>query len=177
MKYDRDAYADLRAAIKIDRERLDDELIANSHNFHHAGEGFAYAKSRRDAAEAALERVKAELDNEVRERMVADEEKYTETQIKQIILRETEFKDAHKKYLAACLEADSWEALRNSYRQRADMLKSLVQLYTTGYFGELTGASERREARERLVEERTTTSDERPWRTGRQDPRRSSTRD
>ena len=170
MKYDDEAYDALRAGIRIERDVLDEELIRNAQDFHHAGEGFAVNKSRRDAALAKLERVKAEVYLDIRENMVADNEKITETKLEQKVLQEDDYKIAHRDYLAACRDADRWEALRNSYRQRADMLRSLVQLHTTGYFGELTGASERRDARERF-EERATASDTRPWRSGRQDPR------
>lgn len=171
MKYDREAYAELRKGIAINRDMLDEELIANAQSFHHAGEGFAFAKSRRDTLEARLARLHAELDNDIRENMVSQNEKFTETQIKQKILQEKDYRKLHDDFLSACREADSWEGLRNSFRQRADMLKALVQLHVTGYFGEMTGASERRDARERFGE-RSSERDERPWRSNRhQDPR------
>lgn len=146
MKYDADTYEDLQSRIKIDRGMLDEEVIAQASNYFHVSEGYAMAVSRRDAQKHNLEVQVAELDRDVRDSMVSEGEKVTEALVKAQITREPDFHRSHSAYLSACLEADRWEALRNAYRQRADMLKSLVQLHQSGYFGEVTGAAERQDA-------------------------------
>lgn len=154
MKYSEDDYEALQKGLKINRDELDAESISQPNNFFHASQGHVFAISRRDKLKHDLEVAVATLDKEVREAMVADGEKVTEAQVKAQITREQDYHRAQHKYLDACLEADTWEALRNAYRQRADMIKGLIQLHQAGYFGEVTGSSERREARSRFDERR-----------------------
>ena len=149
-RYDTDDYDQLKTSMKIERDMLDEEIISQPSSFFHASEGCALASSRRDMLKHKLEVTVAELDKDVRDAMTTEGEKITEAQVKAQVAREPDFHAAYKKYLTACLEADRWEALRNAYRQRADMLRSLVQLHQVGYFGEITGSSQRRDARERL---------------------------
>ncbi len=153
-KYDQAFYDKLSADIKINRDALDEEAVRQPNSFFHAAEGCVLAQSRRDKKKHELDVAVAELDKDVRDSMVTEGEKITEALVKAQIAREPDFHKAHKGYLDACLEADLWEALRNAYRQRAEMLRSLIQLYQAGYFGEVTGASERREARVRFDERR-----------------------
>jgi hypothetical protein len=154
MKYSNDTYETLKEGLRIDRDRLDEELIVQPHNFYHVSEGHVQALSRRDKLKHDLDVTVAELDKDVRDAMVAENEKVTEAQVKAQITREQDYHRAQRSYLDACLEADRWEALKNAYRQRADMLKSLIQLVQSSYFGEVTGSSERREARSRFDERR-----------------------
>ncbi len=149
-KYDQKFYDELRDGMRINRNALDEEAITQPNSFFHASEGCVLAESRRDKKKHDLEVIVAELDKDVRDSMTAEGEKITEALVKAQIAREQDFHRAHEEYLDACLEADLWEALRNAYRQRADMLKSLITLYQSGYFGEVTGAPERREARSRF---------------------------
>ena len=154
MKYDEDDYKALQVGLKIDRDALDEESIVQPNNFYHASEGHVTALSRRDRLKHDLEVTVAELDKDVREAMVSEGEKVTEAQVKAQITREGDYHKAQRSYLNACLEADRWEALRNAYRQRADMLKGLIQLYQAGYFGEVVGSAERRDARSRFDDKR-----------------------
>jgi hypothetical protein len=154
MRYDAEAYDALTKSLRIDRDSLDEEAVRQPNDYFHASEGHVQALSRRDKLKHDLEVTVAELDKDVRDAMVAEGEKVTEAQVKAQITREQDYHRAQRNYLDACLEADRWEALRNAYRQRADMLKSLVQLYQSSYFGEVAGSAERREARGRFDDRR-----------------------
>lgn len=154
MQYDNETYRQLRDGLKIDRDVLDEEVISQPNEYFHASEGHVLAAARRDRKKHDLEVEVAKLDKDVRDFMAVSGERATEASVKAQINREPDFHRAHTAYLEACLEADRWEAMRNAYRQRADMLRSLVQLHQTGYFGEVTGASERRYSRERFDERR-----------------------
>ncbi len=147
MKYDDETFQSLKDDLKIDRDALDTESIEQPSRFFHASEGHVFAISRRDHQKQKLEIEIAELDKDVRDAMVAEGEKITEMQVKHQITREQDYQRAYSVYLNACLEADKWEALKNAYRQRADMLKGLIQLHQSGYFGEVTGAAERKDSR------------------------------
>lgn len=150
MKYDENDHKDLRHELRIDRNALDEEAICQPNNYYHASEGHVQALSRRDRKKYDLEVITSELDAEVRANWPQRAEKMTEAQVKARIVTDPRYQEVHDSYCAAGLEADRWEALRNAYRQRADMLKSLVQLHQAGYFGEVTGAAERRDARARF---------------------------
>jgi hypothetical protein len=144
----------LQKQIQINRDQLDEELIRQPHNFFHVAEGYVKAVSRRDKLKHDLERTIAQLDLDVREAALAENEKATDKSVTAQIQREQDYHRAVTAHLAACHEAAKWEALRESYRQRGYVLKDLVALYMTGYFGEMTGAEERRGARERFDERR-----------------------
>lgn len=154
MKYDTADYEALKKGLLIDRNALDEEAIVQPNNFYHASEGHVAAKSRRDKKQHDLEVTIAELDKDVRDAMISEREKVTEAQVKAQITRERDYHAAQKAVLEASFEADKWDALKNAYRQRADMLKGLIQLFQAGYFGEVTGSAERREARGRFDEKR-----------------------
>jgi len=154
LKYDTVAYEKLKQDLRIDRDALDEECITQPHSYFHASEAHVLALSRRDQLKHGLEVTVAELDKDIRDAMAANGEKMTEALVKAQITREQDYQRAHQNYLNSCLEADKWEALKNAYRGRADMLKSLVGLFQSGYFGEVTGSAERREARERVSNKR-----------------------
>lgn len=154
MNYDRQDFIDLQKGLKINRFALDEEAITQPNNFFHVSEGKVIAISRRDQAKHDLEVVTAELDKDVRDQMQSDGEKITEALVKAQVIREKKYQDAYRSYLSSCFSADRWEALQNAYRQRADMLKGLIQLHQSGYYGEITGATERREARARFDDRR-----------------------
>ena len=154
MKYDQTAYDHLVKELNIERNALDEEAVVQPNNSFHASEGHVYAIARRDAAKHDMDIRLAELDRDVRDSMVAEDGKITEALVKAQISREPDYDRVHRTYLAACLEAGRWEALKYAYRQRGDMIKGLIQLHQSGYFGEVTGAAERRGAIERVGERR-----------------------
>lgn len=150
MKYDEDSYNDLQNSIRIDRDMLDVELVQQANLFFHASEGAAYAESIKDKKKATIDKVFAELDYDIRENMNSDGERITEEKVKQQINRELDYQNAVFDYNNSIHNYRKWETLKNAYRMRADMLKSLVTLNNSNYFGEVTGATERRDSVERL---------------------------
>lgn len=152
MRYDEDDHRRLLQDLAINKEMLDEEAICQPQNYFHACEGYAFAVSRRDKRKHELEIEIATLDRDVRDAAEAEGVKITEPQVKHQISREPDYDRRHRAWLSACLEADRWQALQNAYRQRADMLRGLIQLHQTGYFGEVTGAGQRGEARSRVLD-------------------------
>jgi len=150
MKYDLKMYDELERGLSIDRDDLDTELIRQANQFFHASEGAAYAESIKDKEKFFVEKVYAELDNDIRDTMTSDGERVTEDKVKQQINREQDYQAAFQSLLKAGLDHKRWEALKNAYRMRGEMLKGLVSLHNSNYFGEVTGAGERRDSRERL---------------------------
>ena len=150
MEYDEQTYNELSKKIRINRDFLDAEIIEQPNLFFHASEGFVHAVAKRDKSNHSLEVEIAELDKDIREQMIADGERVTEDKVAQQIKREQDYHRFYKEHLDASLVANRWSSLKESYRQRADMLKSLVQLHISGYFGEVTGSAERKGAHDRF---------------------------
>jgi|SRR6185312_678220 len=151
---DTDDFKVLRSELQINRDRLDEELVAHPHNFWHVGEAHARAIDVRDTAKFMLERTAAELDKDIRDNAVADGEKITEPQVKAQLIREPDYHKAQRDYLAACLDADRWKALLESYRQRGDVLRGMIQLANMRNYSDSFAPTERRDARERVGERR-----------------------
>lgn len=154
MNYTDKEYQQISSQIKINRDSLDEEAINQPNLFFHASEAFALAVSVKDAKKQQLELTEAQLDKDIREEAAADEKKVTEPWVKQEIIRSQKYQRAAKEHIEATLTSNRWSALKEAYKQRADMLKVLQNLYCTGHFGEITGISERKEARERFDNKR-----------------------
>lgn len=143
---------ELKDGLKIDVNNLDIELVDQPNRFFHAGQQYSLAVSRRDRKDTELDILKAVLDKEIREDADANGDKITEAQIKAAIQRDKEHRQLTKQYLDAKQEAEEWQSLRDSYQQRSYVLKDLVALHISGYFGDVTGARERKDARDRVIE-------------------------
>jgi hypothetical protein len=150
VKYDDETYKLLSDGLAIDRDILDIELIQQANSFFHASEGAAFAQSIRDKKKLALDKVVAELDNDIRDNMTSDGEKVTEGKVTQQINREQDYLSASMDHNKSIHNLKNWEALKDAYRMRADMLKALVSLNNSNFYGEVTGAGERQISRERL---------------------------
>lgn len=142
MKYDSDAYQRLASSLKINKEDIDEELIAQSQHFWHVAEAHERAVSQMDKAKLDLDIVEVELDKEIRERMLADGEKITEKQVEAALKREDEWFKSSEAYLKAKATAGRWSALRESYRHRRDMLIELSKRSQSRRYDEVTGAGE-----------------------------------
>jgi len=154
MKYDAKAYDQLSGLLKIDRDQLDEELIAQAQHFWHVAEAHERAVSQQDEKKLDLEITEVELDKEVREQMAADGERVTEKQVEASVKREDEYYKANQAYISAKAEAGRWSALREAYRHRRDMLIELSKKSQQRRYDELTGAGEVREARTRYEDRR-----------------------
>jgi hypothetical protein len=154
MRYNDEDYNELKRDLSINRDLLDEEVIKQPNGFFHASEGFSFAAARRDKKKYDVDLLASRLDRDIRDEASSEGYKITEAQIKHRITSEAEYDRVYQDYLDLSLLADRWEHLKNAYRMRADMLRALVQLHQTGYFGEVTGSAERRSAKDRYSERR-----------------------
>ncbi len=154
MKYSNDEYQSLANELKIDRDSLDEECITQPNRFFHASEGYTLSVAAKDKKKLELELMTAKLDREIRDDLVANKEKITDKIVEQEIIRDEQYQRASREYIEASLTSNRWNALKEAYRQRADMLKVLQSLHSSGYFGEITGAAERNDARRRFNDKR-----------------------
>jgi hypothetical protein len=149
-----DIFAQLKAGLKIDTNNLDLELIKQPNQYFYAASQHALAISRRDKLDHEMDVLKSVLDREIRLEAIKTGEKITEVQIKAAIERDKEHRALMYEYLYAKREADQWDSLKSAYQQRSYILKDMVSLHVSGYFGEATGARERGDARKRVIERR-----------------------
>lgn len=143
---------DLEASLRIDRNGLDDALIAQPDLYYRVSRSYAMSLSRRDQKKIELEEVRARIDQEIRRRSAKDNEKITEAAIMGRIVLDDQYREASETLNDTNTEMNGWLALRSAYEQRSYALKDLSALYVAGYFGDKTGAGARSEASGRNYE-------------------------
>lgn len=126
-------YNNLEARLKIDRYRLDDELVAQPPSYQEAAKARAMAISRRDRARDVRERVKAEAYGRIRTRLESAGSKVTETMIANEMALDEDVQRSESSVRGATQDADLWDALVLAWTQRSYALKDLVQLHVTSY--------------------------------------------
>lgn len=114
----------------IDKSNLDEELTHNTYNYSTIGELAAEAVSRRDFLKDEVEAVSAKLGKDYRESM----DKVTEGKVAEYVQLHPDYQEVRSEYLKAKLDADKWIAQRESFGQRAMMLRDLCNLYNSEYF-------------------------------------------
>ena len=124
--------SELREQLLIDKHALDDELIRQSQLFSEIGDQAVMAGAERDAAKENLEVTDSRLDTEWRKKLSTV--KTTEKIINNHVKTDPRHEKAFELWLEAKSKADELENLQKSFLQRANMLKSLCQLYTSNYW-------------------------------------------
>lgn len=119
-----------RSRLPIDTSKLEEELIDQPVIFDSVADQYAIAISERDAAEAEMKRVYAAVYIDVKRSF----EKISDARTDVETLVRVEYIDAQKKFYEAKLAANQWAGLKESFSDRASMLKSLVELLKTGFF-------------------------------------------
>lgn len=125
---------DYRAALQIDQHRLDDMLMQQPIIQQTISELAVEVVSMRDAAKERLSRVDAQVAKVLRNRIMIEEGKVSETRVDKEIPLTREHKEAHHVYNELCALAAQWEALRDTVRNRSFVIRDLVSLYTSNFF-------------------------------------------
>lgn len=128
--------SDLRDKLRIDRDNLDFEIVAQPEYYYHAGNACAEAVSRRDQAYELIKQTDASLYIRIRTMVEDKGMKVTETLLTNMVIIEDDHVEANRNWVEAKGEADSLAVLRDSFQQRGYMLRDLVQLIVTGYYSE-----------------------------------------
>ena len=116
----------LKAAIRIDRNDLDAELVRQPELVWHAANGFVLAVSRRDQSKDALKRVEAEAAD--RARKESDNAKPTVKEIEARIERDKFVIEKRKKLRVLSKKVNEWDAVKAAIHARGFALKNLVEL-------------------------------------------------
>lgn len=125
---------DYRELLQINKYNLDEHLTQQADVYYRVSEGYANAVSRRDQAKEDLAREDADIAHQLRREAEREGAKLTEAKLAQAVLLDERHDEAHKKLSKAKNEADHWGILKDSFVQRASMLKELAGLYCAGYY-------------------------------------------
>lgn len=125
---------EFRKYLQIDRSSLDDEVMRQASLLFTVSEAVVEATAKRDALKEHLATAEAKLDQEFRTRFADSGDKYTEGQIKSLILTEKSRCLTNKNFLTAKAEVDLLVALKESFHQRGYMIRDLVSLYNANYY-------------------------------------------
>lgn len=144
----RASLSELRAALRIDRFNLDEDVERQPELFFEVAEAAALARSEQDLAKDSVDEVESRLDVHVREKAERNDERITEKEIKARIRQHPERAAAMKNYLGLKLETERLDQLRDSFKQRGYMLRELVQLYLSNYYQDASASGSSRGVRD-----------------------------
>jgi hypothetical protein len=122
--------AEFRQYLTIDKLALDEAVIHQAALFYEVSEACAEAIANRDALKEELDAADAMLDTKARRKLNDPKE----AQVKAYIRTATEHQDALLAYLDAKAEAEKLTGLKDAFKQRAQALRILADLYASNYF-------------------------------------------
>ena len=125
---------DYKKDLKIDEHNLDEECLKQPVLFEMYAQKLTPLYKLRDELKLEVERFAAKLDGVIREVASAEAKKLTETMIQNEIIRNPQYGDLQIKYIKVCTEIKEMEIIRDSFQQRRDILKLLVELYIGQYW-------------------------------------------
>jgi hypothetical protein len=128
--------AHFEARLRIDKYKLDDELVEQPRNFEEVADRYALAKSLRDQAKDDLKTVEAERTIAIRAEKDGAGEKVTEKLLADLVQTDSLRKKAFRRFVQCEREANQLEGLRDAYHDRGWMIRELCGLATAGYFAE-----------------------------------------
>ncbi|MDK1290126.1 hypothetical protein [Pseudoalteromonas umbrosa] len=131
-----------RASLEVDKHRLDDMLMQQPMLQQRISEMAAEVASMRDSAKERLARVDAQVAKRLRKQLLIEEGKSSEARIDREVPLTQEHKEAFYIYNELCTLTAQWEALKDSFRNRAFIIRDLVSLYTANFFTDTSFRSE-----------------------------------
>jgi hypothetical protein len=116
--------------LAIDKQALDDEVMQQPALFFEVSEAYAQAVAERDALKEELNAIDAKVFVYQR----GGDPKATDTAIKSRVAVDPKHQKAFTEWLEAKEHADRLAALKDSFFQRSEMLKTLGRLHASNYF-------------------------------------------
>lgn len=138
--------SELEENLMIDEHGLDEACQTHPELYYRVSKHLALQISRRDAAKQHLMEVEAIADKEIRSQN--SEVKLTEREIDSRKIRHPAVRDAHRNLLRLTHQAAQLTALKESYQQRSYVLKSMIELYLSNYFSEISVSGSERDVKE-----------------------------
>lgn len=126
-----------RKLLLISKNNLDEACQTQADIFYEVAEEVAFANSHRDYMKEQLVKRDAELAVDIRKKSEQSGEKLTETKLQQMLQTHPEHLKTFDEWLEAKLNAERWSALKDSFLQRASMIKELCALFISGYYADI----------------------------------------
>lgn len=121
-----------KAMLRLDKHRLDDELVEQPVIFNDITDQVALAVSRRDQIKFDIDQAEAGLSSQFRS--AAEGDKITDKSIREKVDGSVKMVALRKELLAAQALLGRWQAMKEAFEQRRDMIKVAAQLHASGYF-------------------------------------------
>lgn len=128
--------AEMQEGLRIDKNGLDEALIAQVQLFSSVSEKLTWEISIRDAAKDSLRVIEAEVDEVIRSDAAEEGTKITESAIASQVRMHKDVREATAKLNVLNLNVGLLSSLKESYLQRSYALKELVALYLASYYGD-----------------------------------------
>lgn len=131
---------DFSEDIKIDKYKLDFELINGPEIRHDWSKAHVEAIKQKQKAKARIELVSAEVDEDIRTNWETFnfDKKPTEAAIKQAIIKSEQYQEVMDKFIETVGDAKMLEHSIEEFDQKHDNLGRMIKIYLTGYYSEST---------------------------------------
>ena len=124
---------DAREAIKIDKFNLDEELVQQPILYETVAAHAVVAQSRADKLKKDREQTEYTLAKDIRSYAAQTGTKKTEKGIDEEIKTTPAWYETQEEYEQAVTTASQWSVMQEAFKQRAFMLRDLVQLSISQY--------------------------------------------
>jgi hypothetical protein len=125
----------LESGLKIDKHNLDEALETQPDIFYRVSSKYTQLVSLRDQLKQQLQEAEADADLDIRRKARDKDDKITENEIKARIRVDKEVARLAGELLTVGNQAAQYMALKEAFMQRSYVLKDLVSLHVSGYYG------------------------------------------
>lgn len=126
--------ANVSDMLVINKNQLDQELVSQASVFDRICDATTEAKSLRDQVKIDLDNEVTRLSLEIRKKAEEQGDKVTEGKVLVVIQSKESYKELVQRHLELKKDAELWDNKKQSFLQRASMLKDLCSIYLSGYY-------------------------------------------
>ena len=133
--------------IKINKYKLDEELVKQPQLYLHWAEQHAEAVAERDEKRVELDLIRAEIDGNIRESPEdwGYDKKPSEAAITNLILQESKYRDVQSELIEATKNVNIMSAAMTAMNDKKKALEGLVTLLVAGIYSEPKVPREKRD--------------------------------
>lgn len=142
----KDKLEQLRADLEIDAASIDRAIAKQPQLYLTAAELLSHATSIADEMKDKLKLVEAKLYLTIREKLISNDEKFTETVLTSRVAKAEKVVSARSDLRRAQQDMNDAQALKEAYSQRSYMLNHMADLIVSGYLNSNSHSSSKSEA-------------------------------
>jgi hypothetical protein len=140
----RATYDELLASLQISEHTLETNCVHQPTLYFEIAQLVTAARTEKANIKQELKEKEAEVSNDIRHSAATAGERITVGEVNDQVALDRAIVALNRKLLAADEKLGKLEALKESYQQRKDMLRELVQLYMSNYFADPARSGEAR---------------------------------